>query len=268
MEKFYPKVALIGIPYDQKSSFLQGAALAPNLIRATLHNGASNYFSEQLINPIQDSNFEDLGDLEVEKYFDIESGVKRIINTKKRILTIGGNHSITYPIIKAHAEYYENLQILQIDAHADLYDELLNDKYSHACPFARIMENQLAERLVQLGIRTLNPHQKEQANKYGVEIIDMIDFDAGTRPKFDKPLYISLDLDGIDPAFAPGVSHHEPGGLTSREVIRLIQEIDVPIIGADIVEYNPHRDISGITAALAAKLLKEIACKMISNHWK
>jgi arginase family enzyme len=128
------------------------------------------------------------------------------------------------------------------------------------------MENKLANRLVQIGIRTLSTHQKEQADKYGVEIIQMKDFNLNELPVFENPLYISLDIDGLDPAFAPGVSHHEPGGLSTREVLRIIQNINVPIIGADIVEYNPTRDINEMTAMVSAKLLKEIAAKMLSDN--
>tara|TARA_B110000093_G_scaffold22446_1_gene20614 strand:- start:3244 stop:3519 length:276 start_codon:yes stop_codon:yes gene_type:complete len=89
------------------------------------------------------------------------------------------------------------------------------------------------------------------------------DLDLSTIPTFKNPLYISLDMDGFDPAFAPGVSHHEPGGLSSREVINLIQSIDTEVIGADIVEYNPTRDFQNMTAFLAAKMMKEIIGKMI-----
>lgn len=131
--------------------------------------------------------------------------------------------------------------------------------------FARIMEEELAKRLVQVGIRTLNQHQKEQAEKYSVEVHQMKDFDSRQfKPKFDGPVYITFDIDGLDPAFAPGVSHHEPGGLSVREALNIIQDIDVPVIGADIVEYNPSRDINDMTAMVAAKLLKEIAGKMLS----
>ncbi|SDL39080.1 Arginase family protein [Kriegella aquimaris] len=131
------------------------------------------------------------------------------------------------------------------------------------------MENGFAVRLVQFGIRTLNTHQVEQSDKFNVEIHQMKNLDLNRIPKFDNPLYISLDMDGFDPAFAPGVSHHEPGGLTSRQVINLIQiinliqSIDSEIIGADIVEYNPNRDFQNMTAFLAAKMMKEILSKMI-----
>lgn len=259
------KIALIGVPWDQKGSYLRGPALAPNRIREALHCGSANYWTELNVNPIESENFEDWGDLTINKYTDIEKNFALILNKGVRTLSLGGDHSIAYPIIKAHAQFRGEFDILQIDAHGDLYDNFEGDKFSHACPFARVMEQKLASRLIQVGIRAINPHQREQMEKFGVETIEMHQFDAGQRPKYDKPIYISLDLDGLDPAYAPGVSHHEPGGLTTREVLRMIQSIDVPIIGADIVEYNPHKDVSDMTAMLAAKLLKEIAGKMMGK---
>ena len=93
----------------------------------------------------------------------------------------------------------------------------------------------------------------------------MKDWQPGMVLQFDGPLYISFDMDALDPAFAPGVSHHEPGGLSTRDVLAVIQSIDVPLIGADIVEFNPLRDVSGMTAMVAAKLLKELASKMLNS---
>ncbi|MEE8480511.1 MAG: arginase family protein, partial [Desulfobacterales bacterium] len=154
---------------------------------------------------------------------------------------------------------------LHFDAHPDLYEELDNDKYSHACPFARIMEKKLIDQLIQVGIRTWTTHQLEQARKYKIVISEMKDFDIRNLPELKNDVYISLDMDVFDPAFAPGVSHHEPGGLTSRQVISIIQNIKSRIIGAEIVEYNPKRDVQGITAALAAKMMKEILSQMVIN---
>ena len=218
-------------------------------------------FSENLTS-IENPAIEDKGDFEIAQYFDIEKITKNHLDQNAKILTLGGDHSITFPIIKAFSERYPKLDILHIDAHCDLYDSYEGDKFSHACPFARIMENGLAIQLIQVGIRTLNKHQADQAEKYGVEIHQMKSLDLSTIPKFKNPLYISLDMDGFDPAFAPGVSHHEPGGLTSRQVINLIQSIDAEIIGADIVEYNPTRDFQEMTAFLAAKMMKELLGKM------
>ena len=144
-------------------------------------------------------------------------------------------------------------------------DEFEGDRFSHACPFARVMENHLADRLVQVGIRTLTPHLRAQAERFGVEVIDMHAFASGQRPEVDGPVYLSLDLDALDPAFAPGVSHWEPGGLTTRDVITIIQSLGGRLIGADVVEYNPVRDPSGVTAMVAAKLVKEIASRMLEE---
>ena len=212
---------------------------------------------------IESPLIEDKGDFDIADYWDIERITQEHLDRGAKIFTLGGDHSITYPIIKAHSQKYSKLDILQIDAHCDLYDSFEGDKHSHACPFARIMESGLAVRLVQVGIRTLNTHQAEQAERFNVDIHQMKDLELSRIPKFENPLYISLDMDGFDPAFAPGVSHHEPGGLSSREVINLIQGIDTEVIGADIVEYNPNRDFQNMTAYLAAKMMKEILGKMI-----
>ncbi|MEB8344906.1 agmatinase [Flavobacteriaceae bacterium KMM 6898] len=256
------KIIIQGIQYDDKSSYQKGPKLAPPLIREALHSGSMNYFAEDGTT-IESRQLLDKGDFEITSYFDIEEITKTHLKTHKKILTLGGDHSITFPIIKAVHEQYPVLDILHIDAHADLYDNFEGDPYSHACPFARIMENGFAVRLVQVGIRTLNTHQAEQAEKFGVEIHPMKNLNLSSIPKFKNPLYISLDMDGFDPAFAPGVSHHEPGGLTSRQVIDLLQNIDAEVVGADIVEYNPTRDFQNMTAFLAAKMMKEILAKML-----
>jgi arginase family enzyme len=125
------------------------------------------------------------------------------------------------------------------------------------------MEERLASRLVQVGIRAMNGHQRTQADRYGVDVIDMRRWQAGTRPVTDGPVYLSIDLDGIDPAHAPGVSHREPGGLTVRDVIGVIQDLRGTLIGADIVEFNPSQDVGDLTARVAAKLVKEVAARML-----
>ena len=172
---------------------------------------------------------------------------------------------MTYPAVRAVARAHGPLTILHVDAHSDLYDVFEGDRYSHACPFARIMEEGLATRLVQVGIRTMNRHQRDQADRFGVEVIDMPAWLAGTRPRTSGKVYLSIDLDGLDPAFAPGVSHHEPGGLATREVLSLVQQLDGDLVAADVVEYNPRRDIGGLTATVAAKIVKEVAGRMMAE---
>ncbi|HEY7161259.1 MAG TPA: arginase family protein, partial [Acidobacteriota bacterium] len=154
---------------------------------------------------------------------------------------------------------------LHFDAHPDLYQDFENNPHSHASPFARVLEEKLADRLVQVGIRANNDHQREQIRKYKVETYEMKDWRDDVVFEFDMPVYISFDLDGLDPSCAPGVAHPEGGGLTVRQAVRLIQTLKAKVIGADIVELLPEKDSLGITAAGAAKILKEIAGKIIAS---
>ncbi|MEE8341514.1 MAG: agmatinase [Candidatus Neomarinimicrobiota bacterium] len=257
------KIILQGLLYDEKSSFLKGTSLAPPIIRDKFWSKSTNTFSENHIDV--EKFIDDAGDVRINDYFEIEKESLKHLTGKNRILTLGGDHSITYPLIKAYSKIYDSFDVLHIDAHPDLYEELDNDKYSHACPFARIMDEKLIDRLIQVGIRTWTTHQLEQAQKYNVAVHEMKNFNLKDISELKNDVYISLDMDAFDPAFAPGVSHHEPGGLTSRQVISIIQNIKTRIIGADIVEYNPKRDVQGITAALAAKMMKEIISQMIKN---
>jgi arginase len=258
---------LLGLPYDASSSHRRGAAKGPAAIRAALHCGSTNAWSEALRDF---SLLADRGDLDLppnpEAHDRIEHGVGELLDQGGLPICLGGDHSVTYPILKALGPRVRDLTVLHFDAHPDLYQDFEGDLHSHACPFARIMEAGLAKRLVQVGIRTMNRHQREQADRFGVEVIDMRAWAAGVRPTLQGPLYVSIDLDAFDPAFAPGVSHPEPGGLTSREVITVLQSLSGPLVGADVVELNPDCDTPGITAPLCAKLVKELASRMLDTR--
>lgn len=260
-------VAIVGMPFDAYSSHLRGPADAPALIREMMLCESANTSSELGIDLANHSRIFDIGDLawsNNEEAFDVlEKTINSIVDVGAKPLTFGGDHSITYPIFKGLHQRHPNLTILHFDAHPDLYDSLNGNRLSHACPFARIMENKLAKHLVQVGIRTLNDHQRDQAKKFNVEIHEMKDWSGPEQLSITGPVYISLDIDALDPAYAPGVSHHEPGGLSTRQILDVIQRLEVPIVGADIVEYNPKRDINGMTAMVATKLYKEICGKML-----
>lgn len=264
-------VCLLGIPFDDNSSFVKGPALAPNVVRNVYTSGSLNKSTELGIDLNDYPQWQDSGNVDFcsgEFLSSISETCDRLLAAGNRILSLGGDHSVTYPIIQAYAKYYPKLSILHIDAHPDLYDEFKGNRLANACPFARIMEQKLCVRLVQVGIRTLNAHQREQAERFAVEMIQMKDFHTQSFPAFDGPVYLSLDIDGIDPAFAPGVSHREPGGLSTRDVINLIHSIEGPLVGADIVEFNPDKDIDGMTAQVTAKLVKEVAGKMLLDSAK
>jgi arginase len=260
------RLALLGIPFDANSSYLRGPAEAPAKIREAFRCESTNTWAED--GSEISGQLQDLGDVRFESGVDpmqaITDFVGEVIAKKFRPICLGGDHSVTYPIIRAFAKAHPSLSILHFDAHPDLYDEFEGSRYSHACPFARIMEAGLAQRLVQIGIRTANGHQREQAKRFGVEMVEMKNW-RGQLPELAAAVYVSFDLDVLDPAFVPGVSHHEPGGMTTREAISAIQSIPAQVVGADVVELNPQRDPLGITAMCAAKLVKELAAKMMSQ---
>ena len=262
---------LIGPPYDASSSFKRGPAKAPPLIRAALHSDAGNSWTESGHDLAERGALYEAGDLALPPTGDardlITKGIAAVIASGQRPIALGGDHSVTYPVLRAIAAAHGPVTILHIDAHPDLYESFAGDRFSHACPFARIMEEGLALRLVQVGIRTFNGTQRKQAARFGVEVIEMPAWIAGVRPGvLTGPVYCSIDLDGIDPAFAPGVSHREPGGLTVREVLTLVQSLPASLVGADVVEYNPDTDVDGVTAPVAAKLVKELAGRMHADR--
>jgi len=267
-------VALLGIPHDENSSYLRGPAEAPPLIRRELISDAYSMWSETGIDLGAAGLLIDHGDLHFDGDIDpwslIEREVARVMSEGHPLLCLGGDHAITYPILRGVRPRHPKLTILHIDAHCDIYDAYLGNRRSHASPFARIMEEGLTDRLIQVGIRTNNDEHRAQAERFGVEVIeaarcydlwrDLRKLDIST------PVYISMDIDGLDPSCAPGVSHREPGGLSTRQVIDLFQSIEQPIVAADIVEYNPRCDLSNMTALVATKLLKEIAGMMVKTN--
>jgi agmatinase len=194
---------------------------------------------------------------------EIERAIAGVLAAGCRPLALGGDHSVTYPILRAVSRTHHSLTILHLDAHPDLYEEFEGDRFSHACPFARIMEEGLADRLVQVGVRTLNRHQRDQARRFGVELIEMKDWRDGRPLRFDTPVYLTFDLDVLEPGLVPGISHREAGGLTVRQAIAIVQELAGPLVGADLVEFNPANDPGAVTAAVCGKLVKEIAGRML-----
>lgn len=267
-----PLIHLIGVPTDINSSFERGAAQAPAAIREALWSDRGNLSTASGLEIGTDINLVDRGDLvlgDVDSIADdtvITSAIADTMAEGAVPLSLGGDHAVTFPLVAAVAAKHGPVTILHFDAHPDLYDDFEGNPRSHASPFARIMEAGHATRLVQIGIRTLTRHCQGQATRFGVEIISMENFHPNQVPVLDGPLYISIDLDGIDPSEAPGVSHPEPGGLTVREVLAGLSKQSANIVGADIVELNPTRDVNGVTAILAAKFVREVAALITRNN--
>jgi len=271
-------IGLLGVKEDRNGSFALGPAKAPKIIRDFFFSPANNTYSELGVDVApfvlnfgdvrpNSSNHECVHD-------SIQPIISDIFKRKLIPLTLGGDHSISFPVLKAIRELVNKpVTIVHFDAHPDVYPLFDNNPSSHASPFARICEEtELCEKLISIGIRTATKEQQEQIEKYDIAVVEARNFPAkgsdiasylSTFISEDTPVYISFDMDAIDPGLAPGVSHREPGGLSTRQAIDALHAIPGRIIGADVVEYNPEKDIDHITASVAAKIMKEIASKII-----
>jgi len=255
-------VALLGIPWDRHSLHARGPAGAPLEIRKALAVDSGNWINSRFQDLRDPALMIDAGDVG----FDDEAGesvcvsraVTALLDRGHPVLSLGGDHAATYPIVRAYSARHSGMAIVHIDAHPDLHDSFQGDPLSHASPFARIMERGLSPRLMQIGIRASDDHQRRQAARFGVETFGPDEVGEAIARLPAGPVYLSIDLDGLDPAFAPGVNHPEPGGLTVREVLAVIAALPGPIIGADIVELSPPRDVNGLTAHVCAKFVKEL----------
>ncbi|KAK6257844.1 hypothetical protein QUC31_001303 [Theobroma cacao] len=275
--------SLLGVPLGHNSSFLQGPAFAPPRIREAMWCGSTNSTTEEGKELKDPRVLTDVGDLAVQEIRDCGVDDDRLMNVVSesvkivmeedplRPLVLGGDHSISYPVVRAVSQKLGGpVDILHLDAHPDIYDAFEGNKYSHASPFARIMEGGYARRLLQVGIRSINSEGREQGKRFGVEQYEMRTFSRDRHflehlklGEGVKGVYISVDVDCLDPAFAPGVSHFEPGGLSFRDVLNILHNLQGNLVAADVVEYNPQRDaVDGLTAMVAAKLVRELAAKM------
>ncbi|KAM0900881.1 hypothetical protein ACQ4PT_020349 [Festuca glaucescens] len=275
--------SLLGVPLGHNSSFLQGPAFAPPRIREAIWCGSTNSSTEEGKELNDPRVLTDVGDVPIQEIRDcgveddrlmnvISESVKTVMEEDPlRPLVLGGDHSISYPVVRAVSEKLGGpVDILHLDAHPDIYDCFEANKYSHASSFARIMEGGYARRLLQVGLRSITKEGREQGKRFGVEQYEMRTF-SKDREKLEnlklgegvKGVYVSVDVDCLDPAFAPGVSHIEPGGLSFRDVLNILQNLQGDVVAADVVEFNPQRDtVDGMTAMVAAKLVRELSAKI------
>lgn len=263
-------ISLLGLPTDVNSSHLRGPAGAPAAIRESLASGSSNMWSENGWDLEEDAPLRDCGDAalsETPADLDAIADAAAALFGRGPAIFLGGDHFVTWPILEGLRRAGRPApHLVHIDAHPDLYPDFGGNPHSHASPMARIMERGLAASLTQIGVRTINGTQRAQIARYGVKAFTARQYGAALAALPAGPAYVSIDLDGLDPAYAPGVSHHEPGGLSVRELLDLVDRLAGPVIGADIVELNPARDVNGMTAAVAAKLVKELAGRMAQDR--
>ncbi len=255
---------LLGIPFDATTSFRPGTRLAPYRIRE-VSEGIEEYSLYQ-DKSLETLDFYDAGDIVLpfgnvnECLRRIENVCKWFLSRGKKVFSIGGEHLVSWPLIKSYHEYYPDLVVVQLDAHADLRKEYLGETLSHAAVMRQVAELLGENRLFQLGIRSCTREELSYAEKntqlYADRLLDVVD---EVKMKIhNRPVYFSLDIDVIDPAYAPGTGTPEPGGFSSREVFKLMQELkSLNVVGFDVVEISPPYDTADITAILGAKIIRE-----------
>jgi agmatinase len=260
------KLVFAGLPDDSQSSFRRGSACGPQRIRLAYNGNCYNAATESggdLTGAVAD-----LGDLPSKSSWKLtarsyQEFAARLFQSGKIPFFAGGDHAVTVPILAALAEIGEPVHLVQIDAHPDLYPDYEGNRDSHACTISRALEMNQVASVTQLGIRTMNASQRPQLERYRDRLHLFFARDLlGELPMLSHipngaPVYLTLDLDGFDPAFAPGVSHPVPGGLSPRQVLNFIQNAPWKLAGMDAVEVNPVWDVNDRTAILAARLLHE-----------
>jgi agmatinase len=255
-------IILLGIPLDATVSFRLGTKFAPSVIREiSWHLEDYNYLTDE---DILDVPFFDIGDLHLTEDLDnnlaeIKFIIKRILDDKKIPLSIGGEHLITFPIIQTMSEVYPDLHIIALDAHTDLSDEYRDMQISHANVMKLVYDIVGRKRLFMFGTRAGTKKDKEFIKGNIFSSCNPPDISTIKKLK-NKPVYISIDIDVLDPSIAPGVTTPEPVGWKYEELYKTINRFSEfkKIVGIDITEISPHYDPAGITALMGAKVVREM----------
>lgn len=266
-------IAITGIPFDCATTNRPGTRLGPRAVReqSSLQSHDSPYgwkfdpFNELRIVDYGDCQFDHARVSEVPKA--IEHHIDNIVNNGTAALSIGGDHYVTYPILKAHAKKYGPLSLLQFDAHSDTWEDTSPDRIDHGTMFRHAINEGVvvAEHSVQVGIRTTNE------DTMGVNIIDAPAVHSSTPIEVanhikeiigSRPCYLTFDIDCLDPAFAPGTGTPVSGGLSSAQAIGILRALSggLNLCGMDVVEVSPPYDHAGITAIAGAHIAVELCC--------
>ena len=256
-------VVIFGVPYDGTASYRPGTRFGPSAIRQEI-DGIETY-SPYLDRDLSDYKICDLGDMPMhfggtEKALEkVRQEVRSILNDAKKTVVIGGEHLVSLPLIEAYIEKYPNLHVIQFDAHADLRNEFVNEKLSHATVMRRIFEKLNGE-LWQFGIRSGTrdefafADEHTHINRFNLNGIKEATYKIGS-----APVYVTLDIDVLDPSIMPGTGTPEAGGISFVELMEGIKALSgLNIVGADIMELSPHYDQSGVSTSVACKTLREL----------
>ncbi len=262
-----PRWVLLGIPYDGSSSFRPGARLAPPRIRemAASLNACTEAGQDLAAIPAVDDGDLPLPTDREQAFAQIEAAVERIVAEEAVPILLGGDHAVTVPAVRAALRHYPDLSLLYLDAHPDLYPHFAGDRFSHACVVRRILElpGMGGQRITQVGVRALTPPQRRAAEEAAIRIVPAWEL-AAFRYAETGPVYLSLDIDVLDPAYAPGCGNPVPGGPSTRQLLTLLQGLRCRVVALDVVEVNPLLDPAGVTALTAARLVTEILGTLVS----
>lgn len=260
-------IIMFGAPFDGTTSFRPGTRFATNQIRID-SDGIETYSPYQDIDIDVDKSILDVGDLDfpfgnTEKALDtIQLMTEKIIVDKKKPIMIGGEHLVTLPQVKALSGIYPDMHIIQFDAHADLRNDYLDESLSHATVIRRCYEVLGPNSISQFGIRSGTMDEFIFANQHTyMEKFSLDTLSERLLELRDKPIYITIDLDVLDPSIFPGTGTPEPGGVSFKELIKAITSLrGLNVIGADVVELSPHYDPTGVSTAVAIKVIRELLC--------
>jgi len=254
-------IVIVGYPFDSTSSFRSGSRNGPYSLR--YHSWNLETFSPYRKTDIHTKRYSDIGDVEL-PFGDINKtnlmiyeNTRRLLTMKKRIISLGGEHSVTYPIIKAYNEFFDDFVMVVFDAHADLREDYQGVEFSHACVIRNCSKLITPKRICQLGIRSYT----EEEWKYSSNMF----FFSDRTENFDfsvlkgRKIYISIDIDALDPSIVPGTGTPEPGGFFFNDFMNfLIKFRDFDVIGCDLVELSPDYDPSAVSSIAAAKIVREL----------
>jgi len=256
------KIALFGIPFDSTTCFRGGARFGPDGIRFFSENLED--YSPSLGRSLQELDFVDYGNVECGvvpegMISSVEGFLDNIVFEK--LVVLGGEHSVTYPVVKYLLKKFGNLTVVQFDAHADLREEYLGTRFSHACVMKRLLE--IGCKLIQVGIRSGTKEEFEiMEREPGIFYLKDLSNLPSLLEKESNPVYFTIDIDFFDPSYAPGTGTPEAGGYSPLEFFSAIYKLPaVNVAGFDVVEVSPPYDYSGITQALASKIVRELMLK-------
>jgi len=272
------EIALVGIPFDGGTTYRPGTRFGPRHVRE--QSVLIRPWNPELgVNPFAKYRIADYGDFSVnplsieDTFRRVEAQMEPLLMAGTRVAAVGGDHSLSLPLLRATTKKYGPVAVIQFDAHNDLWDEYFGCKLSHGTPFRRAIEEGLIrkEGFLQVGLRgqVYSEHDFDFARQHKVEMITAEKFHAAGIHVFQdklrafrgKPVYVTLDIDCVDPAFAPGTGTPQVGGFSSAQMVDLVRELSgLEIVGCDLVEVSPPYDNGSITSLLAANLLYELLC--------